>query len=457
MSRRVLIIDDEQSILNALAGILGDEGWEVALAESGEQGLEAIEAQDPDLVLLDVWLPGIDGIETLGRVKARYPDLPVVLMSGHGTIETAVRATKLGAFDFIEKPLNLDKVLLVLDNALKSSRLAQENRYWRERVGRPQNMVGNSAAMGELLEQIRIVAPTRASVLITGENGTGKELVARALHAGSKRAAGPFVEVNCAAIPEELIESELFGHEKGAFTGAAARRKGKFDLANEGTLFLDEIADMSLKTQAKILRVLQEMRYERVGGSRTHEVDVRVIAATNKDLEVEIQEGRFREDLFFRLNVVPFVVPPLRERQSDIALLVEHFIAQYCAEENRAPLTVDPAVFAVLQAYPWPGNVRELKNVTERMVILCRGERLTVADVPQMIRNAPPLAATAPASESSEDPDFKEARRAFERSFILHHLQRTGGNVPQTADAIGLDKSSLYKKIKELEIETGDG
>ncbi len=456
MSRRVLVIDDEQSILHTLEGILRDEGWEVALAESGEQGLEAIEGQDPDLLLLDVWLPGIDGIETLERVKGRYPDLPVVLMSGHGTIETAVRATKLGAFDFIEKPLNLDKVLLVLENALKASRLVQENRYWRDRVGRSQNMVGQSVAMAELLEQIRVVAPTRASALITGENGTGKELVARAIHSGSKRAQGPFVEVNCAAIPEELIESELFGHEKGSFTGAAARRRGKFDLAHEGTLFLDEIGDMSLKTQAKILRVLQEMRFERVGGSRTHEVDVRVIAATNKELEGEIRAGNFREDLYFRLNVVPFVVPPLRERQDDIPLLMEHFIAQYCAEENRAPVAVGPGVMGVLQAYPWPGNVRELKNVTERMVILCRSDVLGVDGVPQAIRSAS-VAAVAAAGPEPEETDLKEARRSFERRFIQHHLQRAGGNVSHTADAIGMDKSSLYKKIKELEIEAGDG
>ena len=455
MNRRVLVIDDEQSILHTLEGILRDEGWEVALAESGEQGLEAIEGQDPDLLLLDVWLPGIDGIETLERVKGRYPDLPVVLMSGHGTIETAVRATKLGAFDFIEKPLNLDKVLLVLDNALKASRLVQENRYWRDRVGRSQNMVGQSAAMGELLEQIRVVAPTRASALITGENGTGKELVARAIHSGSKRAQGPFVEVNCAAIPEELIESELFGHEKGSFTGAAARRRGKFDLAHEGTLFLDEIGDMSLKTQAKILRVLQEMRFERVGGSRTHEVDVRVIAATNKELEGEIRAGNFREDLYFRLNVVPFVVPPLRERQDDIPRLMEHFIAQYCAEEDRAPVAVGPGVMEVLQAYPWPGNVRELKNVTERMVILCRDDVLGVDGVPQAIRSAS-VATVAAAGPEREETDLKEARRSFERRFIQHHLQRADGNVSHTAEAIGMDKSSLYKKIKELEIETGE-
>jgi two-component system nitrogen regulation response regulator NtrX len=309
--------------------------------------------------------------------------------------------------------------------------------------------------MGELMAQLRVVAPTRASVLITGENGTGKELVARAVHAGSKRADGPFVEVNCAAIPEDLIESELFGHEKGAFTGAAARRKGKFDLANEGTLFLDEIGDMSLKTQAKILRVLQEMRFERVGGSRTLEVDVRVIAATNKELEGEIRVGNFREDLYFRLNVVPFVVPPLRERQDDIPLLVDHFIAQYCAEENRTPVSVGPGVLEVLQAYPWPGNVRELKNVTERMVILCRGDELGMDDVPQMIRSAS-APAVATAGLPLDEMDFKEARRSFERRFIQYQLQRAGGNVAHAADAIGVDRSSLYKKIKELEIELGE-
>ncbi len=448
MSRRILVVDDEESILRSLAGVLEDEGYDVALARSGEEALEAVEAEDPDVVLLDVWLPGIDGIDTLQELRKRYPDLPVLMMSGHANIETAVRATKLGAYDFIEKPLNLDKILLDIENALRARKLAEENRYWRERWSRRYEMIGESPAVREVREQIRIVGPTRASVLITGENGTGKELVARAIHGASRRRGGPFVEVNCAAIPEDLIESELFGHEKGAFTGATSRRRGKFDLADGGTLFLDEIGDMSLKTQAKILRVLQEMRFERVGGGRSHEVDVRVIAATNKDLEEEIREGRFREDLYYRLNVVPIRVPPLRERVEDIPLLFDHFVRVYCAEEKREPVEVDPGVIEALQAYPWPGNVRELKNVAERMVIMCRGPRITVDDLPPSVRREVP-AGTLPA----EDMTLREARRAFERQFIVRHLARSEWNVPQAAERIGLDRSSLYKKMKELGIE----
>ncbi|MDW7709155.1 MAG: sigma-54 dependent transcriptional regulator [Deferrisomatales bacterium] len=449
MSRRILVVDDEQSILESLAGILGDEGYEVATADSGEKALAAADAEDPDLVLLDVWLPGRDGVAVLQLLREKQPDVPVIMMSGHGTIETAVRCAKLGAYDFFEKPLNLDKVLLGIDNALRATRLEQENRYLRDRAGGSRAMVGTSPALEALRDQIRVVAATRASVLITGENGTGKELVARAVHAGSRRRDGPFVEVNCAAIPEDLIESELFGHEKGAFTGAAARRRGKFDLADGGTLFLDEIGDMSLKTQAKILRVLQEMRFERVGGGRTHQVDVRVIAATNKDLEAEIRAGRFREDLYFRLNVIPFHVPPLRERKEDIPDLVAHFVRLFCAEERREPVELDPEALAILQEYPWPGNVRELKNITERMVILSRGARLTADDVPPVIRGA----AGAGAAPAAEGGGLREARRTFERRFILGHLEGTGWNVPQTAERIGLDKSSLYKKLKELEID----
>jgi two-component system nitrogen regulation response regulator NtrX len=455
MSRRILVVDDESSIRESLKGILGDEGYEVATAASGEEGLSAVESEDPDLVLLDVWLPGKDGVDTLQALKHTHPELPVIMMSGHGTIETAVRCAKLGAYDFFEKPLNLDKVLLGIGNALRTSRLAQENRYLRAQSVRTHAMVGSSPALEELREQIRIVAATRASVLITGENGTGKELVARAVHAGSRRRDGPFVEVNCAAIPEDLIESELFGHEKGAFTGAAARRRGKFDLADGGTLFLDEIGDMSLKTQAKILRVLQEMRFERVGGGRTHEVDVRVIAATNKDLEEEIRQGRFREDLYFRLNVIPFHVPPLRERREDIPALVAHFIGQFCAEEGRDPVEIEPGALDLLRQYPWPGNVRELKNLTERMVILCRGDRISARDVPPAVRAAGGgAAAPGPAEEGL---GLREARRTFERRYILGHLEETGWNVPQTAERIGLDKSSLYKKLKELDIELPSG
>ncbi|GAB4260982.1 sigma-54-dependent transcriptional regulator [Deferrisoma sp.] len=449
MSRTILVVDDEEAILATLRGALEDEGYEVASAGSGEEALDGLDAADPDVVLLDVWLPGIDGVEVLQKLRERDPDLPVIMMSGHATIETAVKATKLGAYDFIEKPLNLDRLLLTIEHAVKARRLSEENRYWRERWGRSPDLIGESPAVRELKEQIRVVGPTRASVLITGENGTGKELVARAVHRASRRRDGPFVEVNCAAIPEDLIESELFGHEKGAFTGATARRRGKFDLADGGTLFLDEIGDMSLKTQAKILRVIQEMRFERVGGTKTHEVDVRIIAATNKDLEEEIREGRFREDLYYRLNVVPIHVPPLRDRAEDIPLLFRHFVEEYCREENREPVEVEEAVFAVLRAYPWPGNVRELKNVAERMVILCRSDRLTVDDVPPAVRGQ----GRGSGSPVKPGLGLREARRQFERDYIARHLEEAGWNVPQAAEALGVDRSSLYKKMKELGIE----
>jgi two-component system nitrogen regulation response regulator NtrX len=450
MSRRILVIDDEEAIRQSLSAILKDEKYEVALAGSGEEGLVKIEEEDPDLVLLDIWLPGIDGLETLERAKERFPNLPIIIMSGHGTIETAVKATKLGAYDFVEKPINLDKILLEIENALGLTKLQQENLFLRDKQKRGKEMVGDSAVLRELKEQIRIIAPTRASVLITGENGTGKELVAQYIHALSDRAEGPFVEVNCAAIPETLIESELFGHEKGAFTGAAARRRGKFDLADRGTLFLDEIGDMSLNTQAKILRVLQEMRYERVGGSRTYEVDVRVIAATNKDLENEIKEGRFREDLYFRLNVIPVNLAPLRERKEDIGKLAEYFLAKASCDYGFEASKLSPEVIAVLTEYDWPGNVRELKNIVERMAIMTRGGKIGVEHVPPVIKST---ALAAQSYFSYKDAQLKDARREFERRYLLEHLEKNNWNVSQTANRVGLDRSGLYKKMKELGIE----
>ncbi len=452
--KNILIIDDEQSIRESLKGILQDEGFRTLFAESGEEGLALLKEESPDLVLLDIWLPGIDGLETLQNIRQDFPELLVIMMSGHGTIETAVKATKLGAYDFIEKPLSLEKVLLSIENAMKVGQLVEENRTLKAKIAKEYEMIGNSSAIRHLKEQIAIAAPTSGWVLITGENGTGKELVARATHNLSKRRDKPFVEVNCAAIPEELIESELFGHEKGAFTGATAMRKGKFDQAHGGTLFLDEIGDMSLKTQAKILRILQEHKFERVGGSRTIEVDVRVIAATNKDLEEEIRQGNFRQDLYYRLNVLPFHVPPLRDRREDIPLLARHFLAYFCNKEGLPPKTLEPAALEALAGYSWPGNVRELKNLIERLVIMTREETITTAALPESVK---PKSAVRTAARSvagaGDAATFKEAREEFEKEFILQKLEEFEGNISRTAEAIDIERSNLHRKIKAFGIE----
>ncbi len=381
----ILIVDDEISIRESLTGILQDEGFTPISVDSGEKAIEKISEDKPDLVLLDIWMPGMDGLETLTKIRDIYPDQLVVMMSGHGTIETAVRSTKLGAYDFIEKPLSLEKVLLCIQNAIKISQLVEENRELKAKIGKEHEMIGSSKPIRELKQQIKIAAPTSGWILITGENGTGKELVARSIHHNSRRQDQPFVEVNCAAIPEELIESELFGHEKGSFTGATTQRRGKFDQAHQGTLFLDEIGDMSLKTQAKVLRILQEHKFERVGGNKTIEVNVRVIAATNKDLEKEIAEGNFREDLYYRLNVIPFHVPPLRERSADIPHLATHFLEYFCSKESRETKSLDDDAMKAIQSYSWPGNVRELKNLIERLVIMSPGNTITRGQLPQSI------------------------------------------------------------------------
>ncbi|MFH0809766.1 MAG: sigma-54 dependent transcriptional regulator [Pseudomonadota bacterium] len=451
MPRVILIADDEAPIRRSLAGVLGDEGYEVIEARDGAEALASVAEEQPDLVLLDIWMPGdTDGIGVLGRLRERFPGTPVIMISGHGNIETAVKAIKMGAHDFIEKPLSLDKVVVAVNNALNLQRLAEENVMLRQKVQeRARPITGRGEAVCRLRSQIELVAPTNAWVLITGENGTGKELVARQIHARSQRAALPMVEVNCAAIPEELIESELFGHEKGAFTGATERRRGKFDLANEGTLFLDEIGDMSLKTQSKILRILQEQRFERVGGSRTITVNVRVIAATNKDLEQEITRGNFRQDLYWRLNVVPLRVPPLRERIQDIDLLLEDFLREFATEgRGGTPKRLSPEALAALRTHEWPGNVRELKNLVERLVILTPHEVVGLEDLPQRIRAAVPGTPPPPAGGG-----MREARVRFEREFILSKLAEHGGNISQTAEAIGLERSHLHKKMKALGIE----
>ncbi len=450
MDEKILVVDDEDSIRASLAGILEDEGFRVMHANDGITALDVLRRELPDLVLLDIWMPRLDGIETLRKIKELYPSLSVIMMSGHGTIETAVKSTKMGAYDFIEKPLSLEKLLVCVRNALGMMRLKDENDSLRVLAFGERQMIGTSPAMAKLKEQILLVAHSNASVLITGENGTGKELVARSIHFHSPRKDRPFVEVNCAAIPEELIESELFGHEKGAFTGAVSQKKGKFDLADSGTLFLDEIGDMSLKTQAKILRILQERKFERVGGNRTIEVDVRIIAATNKVLEEEIRAGSFREDLFYRLNVVPFTVPPLRERQQDIQPLVGHFLDMFCRREGVDHKTITPEAMEALKGYAWPGNVRELKNVMERLVIMTPGTTVDINHLPDSIVSGE-LQREGGAGRLDcvlELGTLREAREEFEKEFILQKLEENNWNISKTAEAIELERSNLYRKLK---------
>jgi len=446
---KILVVDDEESIRRTLSAVLRDEGYPVLLARDGEEALSKAVQDQPDLVLLDIAMPGKDGIEVLGRLKEEMPGLAVIMMSGHGTVETAVKATKLGAYDFIEKPLSIDKLLVAIRNATEHHRLAEMNRLLRDQLDANSQIVGESEPMRKLKSQIETVAPTNASVLITGENGTGKELVARAVHAMSLRADKPFVEVNCAAIPEELIESELFGHEKGAFTGALAQKRGKFDLAHQGTIFLDEIADMSLKTQAKVLRILQERTFERVGGVKRVEVDVRVLAATNKSLEEEIARGSFREDLFYRLNVVPLRVPALRERREDIPLLAEHFLKLSVEETGRGSKQLDKAVVLAFQDYAWPGNVRELCNIIERLVLLTPGPRISLEHLPEEFSRAERRTAPVAADAAS----LAEARARFEREFIARKLAENGGNISRTAEKLGMARESLSRKIKQFGLQ----
>ncbi len=450
MKPNILIVDDEPGVRTALTGVLGDEGYSVEAVASGEACLERMTRGGVDLIVLDVWLPGLDGLATLARLRERQADVQVVLISGHGNIESAVRAIKMGAFDFVEKPLSLEKTVLVVRNALRQRRLEAENRALRARVDRRQTMVGESDAMRQLREQVAMAAPTNGRVLIYGENGTGKELVARTIHALSRRRTAALVEVNCAAIPEELIESELFGHVRGAFTGAVADRRGKFEAADGGTIFLDEIGDMSLKTQAKVLRVLQEQTMEAVGGTAQITVDARVLAATNKDLQAEIRAGRFREDLYFRLNVIPIFVPALRERQDDIALLADHFMAELAEEYGRRIKSFEPAAVAAMQRYAWPGNVRELRNVIERLMIMVPGETILVSDL-GFLNPAEAGAPTAPEA-APQRLTLHEARDNFERDLILRTLEAQQGNMSRTADVLGVERSNLYRKMKAFGI-----
>ena len=439
----ILVVDDESGIRSSLQAILREEGWQADAVATGEECVKAAAKKSYDLILLDVWLPGMDGLEALRRLKERDPAPIVIMISGHATIETAVKATKLGAFDFIEKPLSMEKTVLAVRHALDQLRLAEENRELRNQLRARYRIIGESIPIKALRQQLALTAPTNSRILIYGASGTGKELVARALHAGSLRAGQPFVEVNCAAIPEELIESELFGHQKGAFTGASEDKTGKFQKADTGTLFLDEVGDMSLRTQSKVLRVLEEQRVEPVGAGTSVQVDVRVIAATNKDLEEEMARNRFREDLFYRLNVVPFYVPTLRERREDIPLLADYFLGEYATAYGRRKKRLAPEVLEVFAGYAWPGNVRELKNVIERLVIMVPGERLETRHLPpELFRESRrPLAEAA---------TLQEARTDTEREFILRKLEENRWNVSRTAAAVGLERSHLHRKMKAL-------
>jgi two-component system, NtrC family, nitrogen regulation response regulator NtrX len=443
----VLIVDDEPGIRQSLRGVLEDEGYKVATADSGEACLETIGRRSFDVVLLDVWLPGVDGLSTLEKMRALERAPEVVMISGHGTIETAVRATKLGAFDFLEKPLSLEKTLIVVKNAAEAKRLRDENRDLKRQLQPRSELVGESIPVKALRQQIALMAPTNGRVLVFGESGTGKELVARAIHAQSLRKDALFVEVNCAAIPEDLIESELFGHRQGAFAGAASAKDGKFQRADGGTLFLDEVGDMSLKTQSKVLRTLDEQRFTPVGGDEPRTVDVRVIAATNKNLDEEISIGNFREDLFYRLNVIPFFVPPLRDRKEDIPLLARHFLKDFSAAYGRHTREISDDAVEALMRYAWPGNVRELRNVIERMVIMN-------PHVTRLERKHLPALVYRDGSKRTV-PEFStlhQARSAYERDYILKKLDDHHGNVSRAAEALGLERSHLYRKMKALGI-----
>jgi two-component system nitrogen regulation response regulator NtrX len=445
-SPKILIVDDEAGIRESLSSILRDERYSVEAVESAELALERLSSGAVEVVLLDVWLPGMDGMEALSRIQSLAQPPSVIIISGHGTIETAVRATKLGAFDFIEKPLSLERVIVLVRNAIEQRRLQEENQLLHTELGHRYRIVGDSVPMKALRQQIAVTAPTNGRVLIYGESGTGKELVARSLHAASLRSKAYFVEVNCAAIPEELIESELFGHVKGSFTGASEDKIGKFAKADSGTLFLDEVGDMSLRTQSKVLRVLEEQRFERVGSNQTLHVDVRVIAATNKNLEQEIARGAFRQDLFYRLNVIPFFVPPLRDRKEDIPVLARYFLAEFSSEYGKKTRELTDGAMEILLRYPWPGNVRELRNLVERLVIVCPQARIEPHHLPpELFRGV---------AESPQQPysTLHEARSAYEREFILRKLQEHRWNMTQTASALGLERSHLYRKMKSLGI-----
>src|SRR5712675_1679351 len=443
----ILIVDDESGIRQSLKGVLEDEGYKVAVADSGEACLDALRKRSFDAVLLDVWLPGMDGLETLQKIHDIENAPEVIMISGHGTIETAVRATKLGAYDFLEKPLSIDKTLSLIKHAIDARQMKKENRELKKQLAPRSVIVGESIPMKALRQQILLMAPTNGRVLIYGESGTGKELVAHAIHAQSLRKNEMFVELNCAAIPEDLIESELFGHHKGSFAAASGDKDGKFLKANGGTLFLDEIGDMSLKTQSKVLRTLDEQRFTPVGSDEPVTVDARLIASTNKDLDEEISRGNFREDLFYRLNVIPFYVPPLRERKEDIPLLSKHFLKEFSAAYSRRSREITDEDIETIARYSWPGNVRELRNVIERLVIMNpTAHKIERKHLPPLIHREGGRSSTAGFST------LHQARAAYERDYILKKLDENHGNVTRAAEVLGLERSHLYRKMKTLGI-----
>lgn len=461
MSASILIVDDEVSILNSLSSILEDEGYDVSVAKSGMEALRHCAINPPELMMLDIWMPEMDGLETLKRLRELVPSTQVMMMSGHGSIETAVKAIKLGAYDYIEKPLSLENVTLRVKHALDQHRLEQENRSLRTKVERKFELIGQAPVMQQLKQLIETAGPTNSRVLIGGENGTGKELVARAIHQHSHRANRPFVAVNCAAIPETLIESELFGHERGAFSGATTMKRGQFEQADGGTLFLDEIADMSLSTQAKVLRALQEQQFTRVGGTKLIKVDVRVLAASNKDLLQEIEKGTFREDLFYRLNVVPIVVPTLRDRREDIPLLVKHFLRVHADEQGLKIKQVSPEAMDVFMQYEWPGNIRELRNLIERLMIMVPGPVIEAAHASVALQVRPQMSAAQSVAGSPQAStlltrpydSLRDARNAFEKEFIARKLREHHWNISRTAEDLKIERSHLHRKIKLLDVE----
>ncbi len=448
MSPTILIVDDEISIVKALSGLLSDENFGVLTASNGYEALQQIHNAAPDLVLLDIWMPGMDGIETLKAIKKESPYLQVIMITGHGTIETAVQAIKLGAYDFIEKPLTFDKVVVAIQNALNYRRVMEENQYLRRKALEKNAITGNSPAVKQLISEISIAASSDSRVLITGENGVGKELVARTIHYMSPQAESPLVDVNCAAIPDGLIEAELFGHEKGVLPEATEKKRGKLEVAANGTLFLDEIGDMSPSGQAALLRVLEEKQFQRIGGNRMLNVECRIISASNKNLEEEIEKGHFRKDLLHRLKVLPISVPPLRQRSQDIPLLVETFLKEN-VHDQAPPKTISTPAMEVLCNYPWPGNVRELKNLVERLSIMAKKNKINITDLPAPYHPDTPKP-PAEAIDLFEMDDLKSARRQFEQRFIQYKLDQFDQNITQTAKAIGVDRSYLHRLIKGM-------